>query len=89
MSPYESFYSLLYSGAKQIEYLDKITELNTERRKIQEKLCTKAESIVNHEEMILIAHGDDFHEGVIGIVSGRLTEKHYKPSMVLKMEIEK
>jgi len=88
-SPYDSLYALLYSGEKQLEYLENLENINTERRKIQERMFKEAETMINPEEKILIAFHEEFHEGIVGIVSGRLTEKYNKPSMIMKIDQEK
>lgn len=90
MSPYDSLHCLLYSDpVKQIKYLDKIEELNQERKKIQEELFKKADQLIDKEKNILIAASDWFHEWIIWIVAWRLTEKHYKPSIILAIDEEK
>ncbi len=88
-SPYDSLYSLLYSGEKQLEYLENLEAINTERRKIQEQMFKEAESMINLEQNILIVCHEEFHEWIVGIVSWRLTEKYHKPSMILKIDQEK
>lgn len=62
MTPYQSLYTLLYTGAKQLEYLQQIDEINTERKKLQEQAYKIAESMVQHEEYMLIAGSEEFHE---------------------------
>lgn len=37
---------------------------------------------VNHQNRSIILYQDDWHQGVIGIVAGRLKESHYLPSIV-------
>lgn len=88
-SPYDSLKALLYSGEKQIEHLDRIEEINTERKKMQEEALKIAETLVDLDARMLIATHEDFHEGIVGIVAGRLTEKYNKPSMILKIDREK
>lgn len=88
-SPYDSLYSLLYSWEKQIGYLDNLELINTERRQIQEQMFKQAETMIDLEQKILIAFHEEFHEGIVGIVSGRLTEKYNKPSMIMKIDQEK
>ncbi len=88
-SPYDSLYALLYSGKKQVEYLENLELINTERRKIQERMFKEAESMIQIEEKMLIAFHEEFHEGIVGIVSGRLTEKYNKPSMIMKIDQER
>ncbi len=88
-SPYDSLYSLLYSGEKQIPYLENLEQINTERRSVQEKMFKLAEQNIDLDKKILVVYSEDFHEGIVWIVSGRLTEKYYKPSMVMKVDQEK
>lgn len=88
-SPYDSLYSLLYSWTKQLPYLENLENINTERRQIQEKMFKTAEGLITLEQKILIAAHEEFHEGIVGIVSGRITEKYNKPSMIMKIDQEK
>lgn len=88
-SPYDSLKALLYSGEKQIEHLDKIELINTERKRMQDEAIKKAETLIKLDEKILIATDEDFHEWIVGIVAGRLTEKYTKPCMILKIDKEK
>jgi len=85
-SPYDSLYALLYSGEKQLEYLDNLELINTERRKIQERMFKEAEAMINLDKKMLVAFHEEFHEWVVGIVSWRLTEKYHKPSMIMKID---
>ncbi len=55
-------------------------ETNIERQKIVDDVITKALKFVT-EEKILVIEGD-YHEGVIGLASGKITEKFYRPSIV-------
>ncbi len=88
-SPYESLYALLYSGEKQLEYLENLEDINTERRQIQESMFKEAEAMLELDKKMLIAYHEEFHEGIVGIVSGRITEKYNKPSMIMKVDQEK
>jgi len=45
--------------------------------------------MLDHTQNILIAHDESYHEGIVGIVSGRITEEYYKPSMILHISEEK
>jgi single-stranded-DNA-specific exonuclease len=56
---------------------------------MQEKMFKNAEKMIDIEKKILIACDEEFHEGIVGIVSGRLTEKYNKPSMIMKIDQEK
>jgi len=82
-SPYDSLNVLLYHWEKQLEYLQKIDEINTRRKKMQDEAIKYAKEIVNVEKNILIVDSEDFHEGIIGIVSWRISDQFNRPSMVL------
>lgn len=88
-SPYDSLNILLYSWKEQHAYLEKIDEINTERRKLQETAFKIAEEALKHQEKILIVSNDEFHEGIVGIVAGRIAEKYNKPSVIFKIDKEK
>ncbi|MFA7717676.1 MAG: single-stranded-DNA-specific exonuclease RecJ [Candidatus Absconditabacterales bacterium] len=87
-SPYDSLKALLYTGEKQVAHLDKIEGINTERKRMQEEALKKAEGLIDLNERILIATDESFHEGIVGIVAGRLTERYTKPCMILKINKE-
>jgi single-stranded-DNA-specific exonuclease len=60
--------------------------LNKERREIETGMKAQAEQtlesmVLNEGEMpeALVVYREDFHQGVIGIVAGRLKEKYLKP----------
>ena len=88
-SPYNSLNTLLFTGERQLDALQKIDEINTDRKKLQEDAFKVAEESLNLEQKILIAESEDFHEWIVGIVSGRITEKYHKPSIVFKTTKEK
>ena len=88
-SPYDSLNILLHEGGKQVAFLEKIDAINDDRRKIQEQGVKVAEKMVNLEEHLLVTRSEEFHEGVIGIIAGRLTEKYHKPTMIFKVDVEK
>lgn len=49
----------------------------------------EAEAMLELDKKMLIAYHEEFHEGIVGIVSGRITEKYNKPSMIMKVDQEK
>jgi single-stranded-DNA-specific exonuclease len=85
ISPYHSLQVLMSSGSQQYDHFQHLEELNTLRKQSQESMFKEAEQHIQHQEHILIAYADSqqFHEGIIWIVAGRLTEKYHKPSLVL------
>ena len=61
---------------------EELNRLNTERRSQQEEAVLEIEKQGEAEEPVLVVRGK-WHEGVVGIISGKLTEKYRKPSFVL------
>lgn len=82
MTPYDSLYTLLHTGEKQLDYLQKLDDLNTQRRKIQEEMYKVAEQQIDLTLPVIVVGSADFHEWVIGIVAGKLCEKYHKPTVV-------
>jgi single-stranded-DNA-specific exonuclease len=78
---------LLCTGSRrQARQIAKNLEsVNQERKNLTYELMEKAVEMAKEqaEESIIVVHHDDFHEGVIGLVAGRLMEKFYKPAVVI------
>jgi single-stranded-DNA-specific exonuclease len=57
--------------------------MNTERRNVEKKILNEAMSIMEESESVIIVYGKEWHEGVLGIVAGRLKDRFNKPVLVL------
>ena len=88
-SPYDSLNALLYSGEQQLPYLETLENINLERKQMQNDMLKIAEEQLDHSKKFLFVADEEFHEGIVGIVSGRITEKYNKPSLVMKINKEK
>ncbi len=66
----------------------KLEELNQDRRSLtKEQLeIASAQAAAQTKNKLIIAVSDQFHEGVIGLLAGRLTEKFHKPSIVIAVK---
>lgn len=62
-----------------------LNELNVRRQQLTAELGAKAETMIDPEEMILIAGDADFAPGVVGLVASRLAEKYYRPAIVFEI----
>lgn len=63
-----------------------LIENNRARKKVQEETFELCEKIVtdNHlEELFYIIHCPDAHEGISGIVAGKIKDKYHKPTIIL------
>lgn len=72
------------------ELINELIEENIKRQKAEAEIVEKAMSGDNlkttEKDYVVVAVGEDWHHGVIGIVAARLTEKYKKPSFVLSAE---
>ncbi|MGQ2282135.1 single-stranded-DNA-specific exonuclease RecJ [Apilactobacillus kunkeei] len=71
------------------EELAKDTEdQNKKRRKFVEDISTEAiiQAQTQPESAVLVVYGQNWHEGVVGIVASRLVEQFHKPSIVMNLD---
>lgn len=61
-----------------------LNDTNIERQKIVEDVVFRTLREVKVDDRVIVIDGK-YHEGVIGLASGRVTEKYYKPSIVLSV----
>ena len=73
---------------KEARLLD---EMNKKRQAVEELVLTEAEQMLAAagEPGKVIVLAGDWHPGVIGIVASKLTEKYYRPTILLSREGEK
>lgn len=64
-----------------------LERLNEERRAIEAIVCEAAESLCGGQgnRSVIVASGESWHPGVIGIVAGRLKEKFGRPAIVIAL----
>lgn len=67
------------TAQQSFEYL---TQLNMQRKELQERITNEAIAQVNENDKVIIVHHNSWHEGVIGIVASRLVETFQKPAFV-------
>ncbi|MRJ03331.1 MAG: single-stranded-DNA-specific exonuclease RecJ [Epsilonproteobacteria bacterium] len=63
-------------------YYSRLLALNAERRAEERRVLEEARRSVG-EERVIVAVGDDWNEGVVGIVAARLAEEYGRPAIVL------
>ncbi len=72
---------------------DYINKLNSSRDSIERKITKAANQQLKdrfdpeHDPAIVLSD-DEWHKGVIGIVAGRLAEKHHRPTIVISSDID-
>lgn len=70
-----------------------IDQYNDERREMDRRITDEANAIIDNIKDIddhkgIVVYNPDWHKGVIGIVASRLTEKYYRPAVVLTKSSE-
>ncbi|PIC64608.1 single-stranded-DNA-specific exonuclease RecJ [Sporosarcina sp. P13] len=72
---------------------EELNEINKERQQLVKEIAKEAEQqvAVRYGEKIphvFVIEGEDWNPGVVGIVASRLTEKYYRPSIILSVDHE-
>lgn len=79
------------STEKAKEIANILEEKNNERQLIEAKMYQEAEAIIDSNERykndkVLVIAKEGWQHGIIGIVASKLTEKYYKPTILLTIE---
>lgn len=61
----------------------RLNELNQERQGLEKKAQAEAAEMINPDDDIIVIAGRGWHEGIIGIVAGRLKEIWNRPVIVM------
>lgn len=74
-----------------IKKITDINEYNVTRKNLDQKITVEANEILKKDKNFknkksIVVYDGNWHKGVIGIVASRLTEEHYKPTIVLSKE---
>ena len=74
--------------AKQVA--EKLNKYNIERQSIEKEIFENAKKMAEEEsdKKVLVLAGNDWHHGVIGIVSSKITDMYFKPSILISFDGE-
>lgn len=76
---------------KAAELADSLCHENTLRQQTEQKMFKEALQYIEehpeikNDDIIVIPH-EDWHHGIVGIVSSKITEKYYKPSILFAVD---
>lgn len=73
---------LTESKVEAASIAEELNRLNMERRKQQTQAVSEVEQMNLADNSVIIAKGK-WHEGIVGIIAGRITERYKKPSFIL------
>ncbi len=65
------------------EIASKLNQINSERQQLTQKTLGEALLQVNPTDPIVVLHQETWHEGIIGLVAGRVKEKFYRPTVII------
>lgn len=81
--PYFALQTLL--GKK--EFAKKLEELNEQRKEMTYKALEELEAVIAGKKgmsKIIIENSKDWHTGIIGLLAGKMAEKHKKPVIIME-----
>ena len=61
-------------------------ERQAEENKIMQEAYDKIDTLDINKNPVIVLDADDWHHGVIGIVSSRITEKYFRPSILVSFD---
>lgn len=73
------------------ELAHQVNDFNKERQEAQRWTEEEAEYVLQREidlerERVIVLASENFHRGVMGIVAARLTERYYRPTILIALE---
>jgi len=90
MDTAEIAFKLLISEEEQeAQELARLMEThNRTRQKIETKIMEEAEALINKQvnfkkHKVIVVAGEDWHQGVLGIVASKLADRFYRPTIVI------
>lgn len=76
-------YLLMQDKTNMIAFVKQINDLNNKRRTMSTKMSEYARTLVDEQARFQILYQEDFHEGLVGLAAGKLSEELQQPVMVL------
>ncbi len=80
-------YQLLITDDSKIaeKLANDLNQTNQERQKLTEKIILEAKQILGEvgDKKILIAVGEGWQTGIVGLIAGRLTDEFHRPSLII------
>ncbi len=64
-------------------YLKILNSFNQQRKELESQIAEEAIKKVDNSQKILVVYGENWNEGIIGIVASRVARKFRKPTIIL------
>lgn len=69
------------------EIAERLNELNTKRQNVEKEITESAFNIIEENKLyhnnVIVVYNEGWNHGVIGIVASKISERYYKPCIVL------
>lgn len=65
-----------------------LARINSQRQSIEQEIFDEADKLISQQDKknkVLVVTGKNWNLGIIGLVASRLTEKYYRPSVVISL----
>ncbi len=83
-SPLEAVKLLVSKDEKQCqEIANDLNDINFSRQKMTTEILETAKQDIQDTNKLIFVLGNGWHEGIIGLVAGKLEEEYYKPVLVV------
>lgn len=76
-------YLMLNNYEQMKSFARQINKLNEKRKMMSDVMCEEASTLIQEEKRFQVLYKDDFHEGIVGLVAGRICNQRHQPVMVL------
>ena len=79
---------LLNNNPKEsFQIASELEQFNSERKKLEKNLLNVVLNTINKNinDPVLVLYGDNWHEGIIGIIAARIKEKFNKPTIIISV----
>ena len=73
------------SDSRLDEIVNDVIKKNNMRKKLQAELFKQCQAEIDRDDLddLILIHAEDAHEGIAGIVAGKLKETYYRPSIIV------
>ncbi|MDI6758142.1 MAG: single-stranded-DNA-specific exonuclease RecJ [Candidatus Omnitrophota bacterium] len=91
-SPQASLDLLLSQEQDEAARLAKVLEgYNRQRQKVESRILEEAQDIIGREvnfkeHKVIVIAGENWHQGVLGIVASKIADKFYRPAIVVSLQ---
>jgi len=71
-------------------FAKELEQFNRQRQKVESKILEEAEAMINREinfkeQKVIVIAKEDWHQGVLGIVASKLSDRFYRPAIVISL----